>query len=42
MLTDLQNGRIDAAVNDVVGLRYAFTQMKGLTVSTIVTARNSP
>lgn len=33
MLTDLQNGRIDAAVNDVVGLRYAFTQMKGLTVS---------
>lgn len=34
MLTDLQNGRIDAAVNDVVGLRYAFTQMQGLTVST--------
>ncbi|NGM45884.1 amino acid ABC transporter substrate-binding protein [Rhodobacter sp. SGA-6-6] len=33
MLTDLQNGRIDAAVNDVVGLRYAATQMKGLTVS---------
>ncbi|OJY28202.1 MAG: amino acid ABC transporter substrate-binding protein [Rhodobacterales bacterium 65-51] len=32
MLTDLLNGRIDAAVNDVVGLRYAFTQMKGLTV----------
>ena len=32
MLTDLQNGRIDAVVNDVVGLRYAFTQMKGLTV----------
>lgn len=32
MLTDLQNGRIDAAVNDVVGLRYAFTQMQGLTV----------
>lgn len=33
MLTDLQNGRIDAAVNDVVGLRYAFTQMQGLTVA---------
>ena len=32
MLTDLQNGRIDAVVNDVVGLRYAFGQMKGLTV----------
>ncbi len=32
MLTDLQNGRIDAVVNDVVGLRYAFTQMKGLKV----------
>ncbi len=28
MLTDLQNGRIDAVVNDVVGLRYAFTQMQ--------------
>lgn len=33
MLTDLQNGRIDAAVNDVVGLRYAFSQMKGLNVA---------
>lgn len=33
MLTDLQNGRIDAVVNDSVGLRYAFTQMQGLTVS---------
>lgn len=32
MLTDLQNGRIDAAVNDVVGLRYAFTQIAGLKV----------
>lgn len=32
LLTDLQNGRIDAAVNDVVGLRFAFTQMKGLKV----------
>ncbi|MEY8120240.1 substrate-binding periplasmic protein [Falsihalocynthiibacter sp. BN13B15] len=26
MLTDLRNGRIDAAVNDIVSLRYAFTQ----------------
>ncbi|MFV0492685.1 MAG: ABC transporter substrate-binding protein [Pseudorhodobacter sp.] len=34
MLTDLLNGRVDAVVNDVVGLRYAFTQMKGLTVGT--------
>lgn len=35
MLTDLRSGRIDAAVNDIVGLRYAFTQpqMSGLTVS---------
>ena len=33
LLTDLQNGRVDAAVNDVVGLRYAFTQMQGLTVA---------
>ena len=32
MLTDLMNGRIDAAVNDVVGLRYATTLMKGLAV----------
>lgn len=32
MLTDLMAGRIDAVVNDVVGLRYAFTQMSGLTV----------
>lgn len=32
MLTDLMNGRIAAAVNDVVGLRYATTQMKGLAV----------
>ncbi|MFC3630908.1 ABC transporter substrate-binding protein [Paracoccus angustae] len=32
MLTDLQNGRIDAAVNDIVGMRYAFTQMPGLKV----------
>jgi polar amino acid transport system substrate-binding protein len=33
LLTDLLNGRIDAAVNDIVGLRYAFTQMQGLTVA---------
>ncbi len=26
MLTDLRNGRIDVAVNDIVSLRYAFTQ----------------
>lgn len=29
LLTDLRNGRIDAAVNDIVGLRYAFAQMEG-------------
>ncbi|MDO6724915.1 ABC transporter substrate-binding protein [Celeribacter halophilus] len=29
MLTDLRNGRIDAAVNDIVGLRYAFSQTQG-------------
>ncbi len=34
MLTDLQSGRIDAVVNDVAGLRYAFTQMSGLAVAT--------
>lgn len=34
MLTDLLNGRVDAVVNDVVGLRYAVTKMKGLTVAT--------
>ncbi|MHA3916623.1 ABC transporter substrate-binding protein [Halovulum sp. GXIMD14793] len=33
MLTDLRAGRVDAVVNDVVGLRYAFTQGEGLTVS---------
>lgn len=34
MLTDLRSGRIDAAVNDIVSLRYAFTQpqMSGLTI----------
>ncbi|EYD76986.1 hypothetical protein Rumeso_01508 [Rubellimicrobium mesophilum DSM 19309] len=33
MLTDLQTGRVDAVVNDEVGLRYAFQQMQGLTVA---------
>jgi polar amino acid transport system substrate-binding protein len=33
MLTDLLNGRVDAVVNDIVGLRYAFTQMPGLAVA---------
>lgn len=33
MLTDLLAGRVDAVVNDVVGLRYAFGQMNGLAVS---------
>lgn len=33
MLTDLMTGRVEAVVNDVVGLRYAFTQMQGLEVS---------
>jgi polar amino acid transport system substrate-binding protein len=33
MLTDLMAGRIDAVVNDIVGLRYAFSQMNGLEVS---------
>jgi polar amino acid transport system substrate-binding protein len=32
MLTDLTAGRVDAVANDVVGLRYAMTQMKGLVV----------
>ncbi len=33
MLTDLQTGRIDAVINDEVGLRYAFSQqMQGLEV----------
>jgi polar amino acid transport system substrate-binding protein len=33
MLTDLQTGRIDAVINDVVGLRYAFSQqMQGMEV----------
>lgn len=33
MLTDLLAGRVDAVVNDVVGLRYAFGQMSGLEVT---------
>lgn len=33
MLTDLMAGRIDAVVNDIVGLRYAFSQMSGLEVT---------
>lgn len=33
LLTDLGNGRIDAAVNDVVGLRYAFTRMQGMKIA---------
>jgi polar amino acid transport system substrate-binding protein len=33
MLTDLMAGRIDAVVNDIVGLRYAFSQMSGLEVA---------
>lgn len=37
MLSDLANGRIDAAVNDVVGLRYAFAQMTGLVVAEEIT-----
>lgn len=32
MLTDLTNGRVDAVANDIVGLRYAMTKMKGLDV----------
>lgn len=32
MLADLQAGRVDAVVNDEVGLRYAFSQMEGLEV----------
>lgn len=37
MLTDLMNGRIDAAVNDVVGLRYASKQMTGIKVGAEIT-----
>ncbi len=33
MLSDLRIGRVDAVLNDVVGLRYAFTQSTGLKVS---------
>ncbi|WP_299479045.1 ABC transporter substrate-binding protein [uncultured Paracoccus sp.] len=37
MLTDLLAGRVDAVVNDAVGLRYAFTQMQGLELSYEIT-----
>lgn len=33
MLTDLRNGRIEVAVNDVVGLRHAVAQTPGLTIA---------
>lgn len=33
MLTDLRSGRIEAAVNDVVGLRHAMTQIPGIAVA---------
>ncbi len=33
MLSDLANGRLDAVINDVVGIQHAFTQMEGLTVA---------
>lgn len=33
MLTDLRNGRVDAVVNDVVGLRWAFRDIPGLVVA---------
>lgn len=37
MLADLQNGRIDAVINDEVGLRYAFNQqMEGLEVGGVI------
>ncbi len=37
MLTDLQNGRIDAVINDEVGLRYAFNQqMQGMEVGGVI------
>jgi len=32
LLSDLGNGRLDAVINDVVGLQYAFTQTEGLAV----------
>lgn len=37
MLTDLQNGRVDAVINDEVGLRYAFSQqMTGMAVGGVI------
>ena len=37
MLTDLQNGRIDAVINDEVGIRYAFSQqMTGMEVGATI------
>jgi polar amino acid transport system substrate-binding protein len=37
MLTDLQNGRVDAVINDEVGLRYAFNQqMTGMEVGGVI------
>lgn len=33
MLTDLRNGRIEVAVNDIVGLRHAVAQIPGLTIA---------
>ena len=32
MLTDLQNGRVDAVVNDMIGLRYAAKQTQGVVI----------
>lgn len=37
MLTDLMAGRVDAVVNDAVGLRYALNQMEGLELTAEVT-----
>ena len=37
MLTDLRTGRVDAVLNDVVGLRYAATQAPGIDVTHEIT-----
>lgn len=37
MLTDILTGRLDAALSDVVGMRYASTQMSGLAVPSEIT-----
>lgn len=37
MLTDLRAGRVDAVLNDVVGLRFAATQTKGVEVTHEIT-----